>query len=74
MSKREYAKSEIIGTLIARMNWYRRKSIQIKTGEIPYENNYDFPAGDVEGWRGAYVELKNTISMLQYGYDAIGTN
>ena len=73
MPKREYTKSEIIGTLTARMNWYK-KSIHMKQGTIPYENNYDFPTGDIEGWTGAYIELKNTISMLNYGYDAIGLN
>lgn len=71
MPKREYTKSEIIQTLTARMNWYK-KSIHIKNGDIPYENNFDFPAGELERWEGAYVELKNTISMLNYGYDAIG--
>lgn len=52
------------------MEWYK-KACQMKSKEIPYENGFDFPPGSILGWEGAYVELKNTISMLKFGYDAI---
>ena len=41
------------------------KSIDIKTGKIPYENGFDFPYGTVERWEGSVHELCNTIAMIK---------
>lgn len=65
-----YSREEMIDTLTVRMEWYK-KACKMKSKEIPYENGFDFPPGNILGWEGAYVELKNTISMLKYGYDAM---
>ena len=49
--------------LRARLRWYN-DAIALKTRERKWVNGFNFPAGDVEVWRGAAVELKNTWDMV----------
>ena len=50
-------------SLRARLRWYN-DAIALKTGERKWVNGFNFPAGDVEVWRGAAMELKNTLDMV----------
>ena len=50
--------------LRARLRWYI-DAIALKTGERTWVNGFNFPAGDVEVWRGAAMELKNTLDMVE---------
>lgn len=50
--------------LRARLRWYN-DAIALKTGERTWVNGFNFPAGDVEVWRGAAMELKNTLDMVE---------
>ena len=58
MTKEEFRRS-----LYARKDWYQ-KSLDMKKGQIPWENGYNWPDGDVQTWEGAVRELKNTLDML----------
>lgn len=49
--------------LRARLRWYN-DAIALKTGERKWVNGFNFPAGNVEVWRGAAMELKNTLDMV----------
>ena len=49
--------------LRARLRWYN-DAIALKTGERKWVNGFNFPAGDVEVWRGAAMELKNTLDNV----------
>ena len=49
--------------LKARLRWYN-DAIDLKTGKRKWVNGFNFPAGDVESWRGAAKELKNTLDMV----------
>ena len=63
----------VISCLKARIVWYE-KAISLTTGDIPWENCFDFPpstldrsnAVSVWEWRGAVREMKNTLNMLEY--------
>ena len=49
--------------LKARLRWYN-DAIDLKIGKRKWVNGFNFPDGDVESWRGAAKELKNTLDMV----------
>ena len=49
--------------LKARLKWYQN-AISLKEGTTPWINGFDFPEGNVDTWRGAAKELKNSLDML----------
>ncbi|CAB1251879.1 protein of unknown function [Ruminococcaceae bacterium BL-6] len=57
--------NKILNCLEQRLKWYK-KAIALKEDEIPFENNFDWPYGNVENWRGVERELKNTIDMMKH--------
>ena len=62
-NKMLYTEQELINCLEQRKKWYE-KSIKIKSKLIPYENGFDFPAGNFDRWIGALYEIQNTLNML----------
>lgn len=60
----EYTIEEMINCLENRKLWYQ-KAIDMKMGNVAYENGFDFPDGSVETWAGSVRELHNTIKMLK---------
>lgn len=60
----KYSEQSLLNCLERRKEWYT-KSIAIITNQIPHENNWDFPYGTVDRWKGAELELMNTIAMIK---------
>lgn len=59
-----------------RRKWYQ-KAVEMATGQIPFENGFDFPPGvsqfiqdqgNIILWMGAAHELQNTIEMIQSNF------
>jgi len=53
----------IMNCLELRLKWYQ-KAIAMSNKDIPYENGFDFPSGNIDLWQGAARELKNTLDMM----------
>ena len=60
----KYSEETLLNCLEKRKLWYQ-KSIDMKTGKIPYEKGFDFPYGTIERWEGSIHELCNTIAMIK---------
>lgn len=72
-----YTHEQIAGCLESRLTWYK-KSVDMASGVIPWENGFDWPEfplnsknkadkGLIQKWRGAIAELQNTLAMLKHG-------
>jgi len=57
-------KNDLLVCLENRKTWYR-KSIDMKNGDITWENGFNFPEGNIDHWTGAEHELENTIHMME---------
>jgi len=63
----------VISCLKSRIAWYE-KAVALSTGEMPWENGFNFPSSTLERsnaasvweWRGAIREMKNTLDMLEH--------
>lgn len=60
----KYSEETLLNCLEKRKLWYQ-KSIDMKSGKIPYEKGFDFPYGTIERWEGSIHELCNTIAMIK---------